>query len=154
MVCVAFQELTVTCNVSGDTGKKIILLSRRTAIINTRQSSTHTHTPHTPQLLASTWLGDHQGRPSAPAIHRFTTIDIWRVTSRVIIIIITRTTALDEAMKQRGTMNGLDLSSELLVSDRCFLARQRMTGQFSRWWLKMANRGQYKRYYVTRDNEY
>jgi hypothetical protein len=33
-------------------------------------------------------MGDHQGRPSAPTIHRFNAIDIWRVTSRVIIIII------------------------------------------------------------------
>ena len=26
----------------------------------------HTSTLHTQQLVASTWLGDHQGRPSAP----------------------------------------------------------------------------------------
>ena len=39
-------------------------------------------------MVACTWLGDHQGRPSAPAIHRFKAHDIWRVTSRVIIIII------------------------------------------------------------------
>ena len=36
---VALQELTVTCNVSGDN-----LLPGLTAIINTRQSSTRTHT--------------------------------------------------------------------------------------------------------------
>ena len=27
---------------------------------------THTSTLHTQQMVASTWLGDHQGRPSAP----------------------------------------------------------------------------------------
>ena len=36
--------------------------------MNTRQSSTHTHTLHTHLLVASTWLDDHQGRPSAPLI--------------------------------------------------------------------------------------
>ena len=48
---------------------------------------THSHTAHTIVVGQYTWLGDHQGRPSAPAIHRFTAIDIWRVTNRVIIII-------------------------------------------------------------------
>ena len=28
----------------------------------------HTSTLHTQQMVASTWLGDHQGRPSAPLI--------------------------------------------------------------------------------------
>ena len=30
----------------------------------------HTHTPtlHTQQMMASTWLGDHQGRPFAPTL--------------------------------------------------------------------------------------
>ena len=39
-------------------------------------------------MVASTWLGDHHGRPSASAMSRVTAIDLWRVTSRVIIIII------------------------------------------------------------------
>ena len=56
------------------TGKKITLLPRWTAIINARQSSTHAHmhtlTLHTHWLVVSTWLGNHQGRPSAPLIRR------------------------------------------------------------------------------------
>ena len=40
----------------------------------------HTCT-HTQQMVASTWLGDHKERPSAPAIHRFTVIEVWRVTN-------------------------------------------------------------------------
>ena len=45
-------------------------------------------TTNAQQIVASTWLGDHQVRPSALAIHRFTVIDRWRVTSREMIIII------------------------------------------------------------------
>ena len=35
----------------------------------------HTSTLHTKQMVASTWLGDHQGRPSAPtnSLHRLHT---------------------------------------------------------------------------------
>ena len=36
----------------------------------------HTHTLILQQMAASTWLGDHQGRPSAPVIHRINAIDI------------------------------------------------------------------------------
>ena len=49
---------------------------------------THTHTLHSQQMVASTWLGDHHGRPSVPAIHPSTAIDIWRVTSQVLIILM------------------------------------------------------------------
>ena len=31
--------------------------------------------------MASAWLGDHQGRLSTLAIHRFTAIDLWHITS-------------------------------------------------------------------------
>ena len=48
IICVELQELTVACNGSSDNGLKITLLPRGTAIIITRQSSRHTHTPHTP----------------------------------------------------------------------------------------------------------
>jgi len=33
-------------------------------------------------MVASTWLDGHQGRQSAPMIHRFTAIDIRRVQPR------------------------------------------------------------------------
>ena len=47
---------------------------------NKYQTKQCTHTPHTLHIkhrVASTWLGDHQGRPPATAIlNRFTAIDI------------------------------------------------------------------------------
>ena len=89
MVCVTLQELTVTCNVSGDNRWKITSLSRWTAIINNRQSSARTHTlPHCTQLLmASTWLGDLQERPSAPK-NSYTSY-IWRVIKFYLLYLLT-----------------------------------------------------------------
>ena len=39
----------------------------------------HTFTSHTQQLVASTWLGYHQGRPSAPLTRFVKTVEIWSV---------------------------------------------------------------------------
>ena len=61
------------------------------------------------EMVASTWLGDHQGRPSTPVNHHFTAIDIWRVTSRVmtiIIIIIIITRVRQEGWHQRMFLHG------------------------------------------------
>ena len=38
-------------------------------------------------MVTSSGLGDHQGRPSVPAIHHLTAIDIWRDTSHAVIMI-------------------------------------------------------------------
>jgi len=46
------------------TSKKLLSLPIWSAIISTGQSSTHAHT-NTHELVASTWLCDHQGIPSA-----------------------------------------------------------------------------------------
>jgi len=49
---------------------------------------THSYTLQTHYLVTSTLSGDHQAKPSAPTTYCVTSMDIWRVTSRVIIIII------------------------------------------------------------------
>ena len=91
---------TVTCDVSGDQESDVTEMNR----YNKYQTKKYTHTctrPHThihihrlhaQHTVASTGLGDHQGRPSARhAIRRLTAIDTWRVTSRIIIEMITTT---------------------------------------------------------------
>ena len=55
---------------------------------NKYQTKQYTRTLCTQQMMASNRLGDHQGRPSVPAIHRFTWIDTWHVTSQVLMIMI------------------------------------------------------------------
>ena len=84
MVCVALLELTVPGDFSGNNWHKIASLPRWTAIINTIQSSAHTHTHKhcTHQLVTSTWLGDHQGISLAPTI-RPSNVDIWSVNKRM-----------------------------------------------------------------------
>ena len=61
-------------------------------------------------LVASIWLGDHQGRPSAPVIRRFTAIEIRRVTSRAIILIILIIIVISASV--------VDLQSEVQILDR------------------------------------
>jgi hypothetical protein len=49
---------------------------------NKYQAEQYTHTLHTHKLVVSTWLGDHQGRPSAPTI-RPSNVYIWNINKYV-----------------------------------------------------------------------
>ena len=74
MVCVALQELTVTCNAAVIISKKLsgYLVTKMNPLDRFKKNQAkqymRAHTPtlhtHTTDGGYSTWLGDHQGRPS------------------------------------------------------------------------------------------
>ena len=77
MICVVSHELTVICSVSGD---KITSLPRWTAIINTRQSSTRTHT--LPHCTHNRWwlvLGSVTTKENHPRLRIAYISYVWRV---------------------------------------------------------------------------
>lgn len=77
MVCENLLELSVICNISGDSW-----LLRWTAIFNTRQSRTRTFTlTHWATVVASSRLGDHPRRLSVPmnSLHQLNNLARYQV---------------------------------------------------------------------------
>jgi hypothetical protein len=72
-VCVALQQYTcleMSAAITGDELYPIDSYQDGPQYQNLRKQyeHAHTHKPHTLQLVASTWLGDYQGRPSTSLI--------------------------------------------------------------------------------------
>jgi len=55
----------------------------------TKQLHIHIHL-HKQQLVASIWLGDHQGRPSAPIAYKIYVDDLHMARNQFIITITTK----------------------------------------------------------------
>ena len=75
MAYVALQKLTATCNVSGDNWYKI-KMDRYNKYQTKQYMHAYTSTLHTPQMVASTWLGDVSKRQ---------TVKIWSVNNYITI---------------------------------------------------------------------
>ena len=108
MVCVALQELTVTCNFSGDNGYKITLLPRWAAIINTRQSSSRTHTLTHWHCTQNIWwlvLGWVTAMEDHPRLRKAYTSYIWRVIKFYLQLQLGECTGLLDLRKERDELN-------------------------------------------------